>query len=401
MRITLIARNYWPVVGGVESFLRHVAHGLARDHDVEVLAQSIDGRPGTQMTGSLLPFPAFEPFCDGGVKVRQLKVSDVRRAAMVPLGLQVVPLARRYVYGQLRRGLAAIYARAVGPVIAREARGTDVLHVWSGDLLAAGSVRAGAIAGLPTVVTPFVHPGGCNDDPASAAAYRRADRVIGLLETDAHVLRGLGVKESRVAVSGVCSPGMARGGGRAIRKAFDVRGGLVVFLGVRRPYKGFDLLLQAAELLPDGEGAPTIAFLGPGPKIGPTASGARVIDVGEVDDEGKAAWLEAADLLCLPSEFEIFPVSILEAWSARTPVLVTDIPPLRELVEGSGGGLTIERRADAIAVALARCLADPDGLRRMGDAGWEEWSRRYTIDAVVGWHEDEYMRLVGARNGTN
>lgn len=395
--ITLVARHYWPAVGGVEVFLRHVARGLADRHDVTVLAQAVDDAPPTRLSGSLAPYPAFEPFTDGGVKVRQLRLSSARRAAMAPLGVQVVPVARRYVNGRARRALSALYAQVIGPVIAEEASGSEIIHVWSGDFLAAGGVRAGLLTGLPTLVTPFVHPGRWNDDPGSAAAYRRAHRVIGLLDADADVLSGLGVAQEHLSVSGVCSPGLPTGGGQTIRDAHDIDGPLVVFLGVRRPYKGFDVLLEAARMLPTSAKRPTIAFIGPGDPIESEQEGARIIDVGRVDDATKAAWLEAADLLCLPSEGEIFPVSILEAWSVGTPVLVSDIPPLRELVERSGGGLPVERRSDALADALLRCFKDPARLAEMGAAGRRAWERNYTIDAVVGWHEREYEGLLGAR----
>jgi rhamnosyl/mannosyltransferase len=182
-----------------------------------------------------------------------------------------------------------------------------------------------------------------------------------------------------------------------LRAERGISGPLIVFLGVRRPYKGFNLLLDAARRLPS---TVTVAFVGPGAEIDTdVAGGARIIDAGPVDDARKAAWLDAADLYCLPSEGEIFPVSILEAWSAATPILVSDIPPLRELVTRTGGGRAVQRDADVLARSINELLAAPEELASMGERGFAAWKRDFTVEAIAGWYAEEYARVVGEHNG--
>ena len=118
-----------------------------------------------------------------------------------------------------------------------------------------------------------------------------------------------------------------------------------------------DVLAAAAGRVAAAHPGVTFAFVGPGDPVS-AAGAARVIDAGEADEAQRAAWLDAADLLCLPSAGEIFPVSILEAWSLRTPVLTSDIPTLTELVERAGGGVTAPREPDAVADAILALLAD-------------------------------------------
>lgn len=398
MRLLFVSRRYWPAVGGVESFLRYLATALARRHEVEVLAQRIDDGPAGRLTDSLQPPRPFEPFEDQGVRVRPLAIAAVRRLLMAPLAAQVVPVLRRYAYGRIRLPMSALYARVVAPLIVRAARGADVLHVFGSDLLAAGAVRAGSILWVPVVVTPFAHRGRWGDDRASGAGYRAATRVVGLLETEAETYRDLGVPDGRLEVCGVCSPGVPGGGGGRIRARFGIEGPIVLFLGVRRPYKGFELVLEAAPLVTAVRPEVTFAFLGPGPSVG--ASRVRqVVDAGMVSDEERAAWLDAADLLCLPSESEIFPVSILEAWSVGTPVLTSAIPMLEELIGRSGGGATASRDPGGLAAALLDLLADPTRLRAMGEAGRRFWSTYHTVEAVASWHERLYEKLAGREAG--
>jgi phosphatidyl-myo-inositol dimannoside synthase len=391
MRLLFVARRYWPAVGGIETLLRHVARELGERHELTVLAHRIDDGPHGRLSDSLDPPRTFEAFDDGPVHVAPLRISGGRRAAMWPLVGLATPGLRRYAYGRLRVPAAELYARVSAPPIARRRLGAEVLHMWAGDLMASAALRAARLLGARAVITPFAHPGQWGTDPASVRAYRRADRIIALLGSDAAVYRGLGVGEDRLRVCGVCSPGVARGGGAKLRAERGITGPLVVFIGVRRAYKGHDLLQQAAERLAETRPDITFAFVGPG---APIAAGPNVIDAGPAGEDTRAAWLDAADLVCLPSAFEIFPNTVLEAWSAGTPVLLSDIPPLRELVEQSGGGEVVARDPDALAGAIARLLDDPARLERMGAAGRARWASAYTPAAVAARHEQVYAEAL-------
>jgi phosphatidylinositol alpha-1,6-mannosyltransferase len=394
MRLLFVTRRYWPAVGGIENVLRHVARELAERHELTVLAHRIDDGPHERLSDSLDPPPTFEPFYDGSVHVAPLHLPLVRRVAMWPLLGLAVPGLRRYAYGRPRVPAADLYARVAAPCMAQAVPAADIVHMWAGDLMASAAVRVARLLAAKAVITPFAHPGQWGTDPASARAYRSADRIFALLRADAAVYRELGVAEDRLRICGVCSPGVARGGGTRLRAERGISGGLVLFLGVRRAYKGHELLRQAAERLAERRPDLTFAFVGPGPTID-AAAGAHVIDAGMVDEDARAAWLEAADLVCLPSAFEIFPNTVLEAWSAGTPVLLSDIPPLRELVEQSGGGAVVARDPEALADAIVRLIDDRARLERMGAAGRARWASEYTPVAVAAAHERFYADAVG------
>ena len=247
--------------------------------------------------------------------------------------------------------------------------------------------------GVPVVVTPFAHRGAWGDDPGSAAAYRSAERVIALLETEAQLYCDVGVSREKIEICGVCSPAMQTGGGKQIRAEFSITGPLVLFVGVRRPYKGFDRLLSAAPMVTRRVPGVTFGFVGPGAPI-ESPPGTQVIDAGMVDDETKAAWLDAADLLCLPSDDEIMPVSVLEAWSLSTPVLTSDIPSLRELVGRGGGGRTSRTDPETFSEAIVELIQADETRAKLGRAGHDFWERHCTVEVVARWHENLYRTLV-------
>lgn len=393
MRVLFFAHRYWPALGGVESFVRHLATGLSVRHDVTVLALRIDNGPVERLTTSLTAPEPFPPFSDGPVRVEPLPISMREKTLLAPLGAQVVPVLRRYAFGRARVPASRLYARVIAPLIEEHAVDADVLHVFSNDMLAEAGVQAARVADVPCVVTPFAHVNQYGTGPADVAAYRKSDCVVALLAEEAALYRGLGVAPDRIRVSGIGSPGVPAGHGEGIRTRYGLSGPIVLFLGVRRPYKGFDLLLDAAPRVTAQRPEVTFVFAGPGEPLD-TPAGARVLDVGTVDDEARAGWLEAADLLCLPSEAEIFPGSFLEAWSVGTPVVAGDIPTLRELVSVSGGGVTVRRDATSLAETILDLLADPGRLRLLGAAGQRFWEDECTVEAVSRRHEDLYHSLL-------
>lgn len=74
--------------------------------------------------------------------------------------------------------------------------------------------------------------------------------------------------------------------------------------------------------------------------------------------------LRAADIYCQPNTApEAFPIALLEALSARLPIVTTSIGGAPEIVDDTCGMLVQPRAARALAAALRRLLTDAD-LRR-------------------------------------
>lgn len=396
LRILLVSRRSAPAHGGVESYLRHVSRALAVEHNVTLVTQRIDDGPTHRLTDTLRPPPSFEPFDDDGVSVVPLRFTRTQRLLMLPNLAQVIPGLRRHAYGMMRGPMARSYANVAAPVVADLARHADVVHAWADGFLALAATRAASRVNRPVLITPFPHRGQWGTDRVSVQAYRAADRTVGLLQDNCALLREAGVPAAQVVECAVCSPGVKRGLGAAWRRAHGVSGPLVLFFGVRRPYKGFDLLLAAIPALARAVPDVTVVFAGPGPPVDTVAS-ARVLDCGVVSEDERAALLEAADLMCLPSLGEIYPSSILEAWSAETAVLTSDIAPLAELIRRSGGGVTAPREAEAIAAAAAAVLRGQH--RDLGAAGYRYWRANATVEVVASRHIEMYREVIAEHAG--
>lgn len=80
--------------------------------------------------------------------------------------------------------------------------------------------------------------------------------------------------------------------------------------------------------------------------------------------------IACSTLVVLPSYREGTPRILLEAAAMGKPIVATDVPGCREVVEHGGNGLLVPPRdAAALAAAIAELLADPARCAAMGEAG--------------------------------
>ncbi|HEX4365061.1 MAG TPA: glycosyltransferase family 4 protein [Solirubrobacteraceae bacterium] len=207
------------------------------------------------------------------------------------------------------------------------------------------------------------------------------------------ILERLPQLEGRVWVehSGVDLSAVHRGADRAEARArigcADAAGPLVVYAGRVFKGKGVDVLIEAAERVSD--------------------IGARVLVVGNVyEDEyvsrapdnvtftGFVApsevpdYLAAADMMVMPTTESLHysrytsPLKLFEYLATGNPVVVSDLPVLREVVrDGENALLYPPRDADALAGALRRLWSDRALGVKLADQAWQDvqqysWQRR-------------------------
>jgi glycosyltransferase involved in cell wall biosynthesis len=139
--------------------------------------------------------------------------------------------------------------------------------------------------------------------------------------------------------------------------------------------------------LPDA----VFAFVGPGPTL-PGEPHRNVLDVGVVGDEERDAWIDASDVVCLPSSSESFGLTISEAWSAHKPVVTSDLPVLKERVESVGAGLAVAKTPATLAEAITTLLCDASLSKKLGEAGYRYWAETSTHQRYAEWHLAEYRR---------
>jgi glycosyltransferase involved in cell wall biosynthesis len=166
------------------------------------------------------------------------------------------------------------------------------------------------------------------------------------------------------------------------RKAVAVLLEAIASIGARRP----DLRLVVAG---DGEQAAALRR-----RAARSDLEGRVEFAGALSREAIAAWYRRAAVLCLPSIYEGFPVTIVEAMAAGLPVVATHVSGVPEAVDhGATGLLVAPEDAAALSAAIERVVEDIDARRRMGKAARAEFERRFAIGVVTEAHLALYEEL--------
>ena len=106
------------------------------------------------------------------------------------------------------------------------------------------------------------------------------------------------------------------------------------------------------------------------------------------------AVLAGCHVVCLPSYREGLPKALIEAAAAGRPIVATDVPGCREIVEPEQNGLLVPvRDAAALATALRRLIEDSALRAQMGARGRAIAEAEFSVERVVGQTLELYRRL--------
>jgi glycosyltransferase involved in cell wall biosynthesis len=153
--------------------------------------------------------------------------------------------------------------------------------------------------------------------------------------------------------------------------------GFLLFVGTLSPRKNLPMLLRAYHSLVHGEGAdgPLVLVGRPGwlyeevfETIGMLGLGGQVRHLEDVGETALAHLYSAAALLALPSFYEGFGLTALEAMHCGCPVVAADNSSLPEVI-GDAGQLVDPRDEVAWSEALLRVLSDSELAEQMRARG--------------------------------
>jgi glycosyltransferase involved in cell wall biosynthesis len=119
---------------------------------------------------------------------------------------------------------------------------------------------------------------------------------------------------------------------------------------------------------------------------------------GEVDREGKLAFLQTLDVLSVPATFdEPKGMFVLEAMASGVPVVQPRRGGFIEIVERTGGGLLVERDdTNALTDGLHTLVGDPALRASLADRAYHGVREHHTIEASAARLLDVFTEVVGA-----
>lgn len=110
---------------------------------------------------------------------------------------------------------------------------------------------------------------------------------------------------------------------------------------------------------------------------------AHLIQLDHIDYQEVPAYYAMADVYALPSAYEGFPFTVIEAMAAGTPVVASDIPGIDEqITSGETGLLHPVGDVSAITAQLVRILHDRDLAERIGVAAMGRVRANFSWDII-------------------
>jgi glycosyltransferase involved in cell wall biosynthesis len=290
--------------------------------------------------------------------------------------------------------------------VALDNRVLDVLHthgLWMYPSIA--SLMWVRRHGRPYIVSPH----GMLDKWALNNSYWKK-RAARLLYEDAHLrganclhalclaeyeaIRGFGLKNPVCVIpNGINLPDRQTIPPPAWRKRVPENNRILLYLGRLHPKKGLASLLRAWRRAYACAEAKSWALVIAGWDQGGHEAelkelannfGIRsVYFVGPQFEEAKQASYACADAFVLPSISEGLPMTVLEAWSYRLPVMITPACNLPEAFD-VGTSIQIEPIEESIAEGLAKLFRMDNGSRiEMGQRGYELAAQRFSWPRIA------------------
>jgi glycosyltransferase involved in cell wall biosynthesis len=320
----------------------------------------------------------------------------------------VATLQQRGHFFDVLAGTDGVETRAVGMRSRFDVRGAARavgLARWAPDVVVTQSVDAHVLGHLAARRASARHVAVEHAGPGlgrrrhHGALYRwvapRTDAVVAVSGSQLSGLVNLGYHKERISLipNGIEPPavGLDRASARELAGA-GADDFLAVLVATLRPEKRVELFVEAVAVAHEKDARIRGLVVGGGPKLDRARSLAAqtgvVKAIGYREDVG--SFVAAADVVCLTSDVEATPMSLLEAMALGRPIVATDVGGVREVVEAGTAILVPARAAAPIADALCALAADPKRATALGDAGREVYRRRFTADTMI----DAYAELL-------
>jgi len=175
----------------------------------------------------------------------------------------------------------------------------------------------------------------------------------------------------------------------------EVRGPVVGTFGRLVSQKGHETLVRALIDLP----GVTVVIVGEGPRRAFLEQLADHLGVRDRlilpgwDDQARR-YLPLFDVFVLPSRFEGFPLSILEAMLADVPVVASSVGSIAEAVEHKTTGLLVAPDdPEALAGALRLVLEDKALARRLAETARQRAEQLFTAEIMAAEYERVYEEV--------
>ncbi|HEY6363109.1 MAG TPA: glycosyltransferase family 4 protein [Vicinamibacterales bacterium] len=377
MKLAFVVQRYGAdIAGGSEAHCRELAERLSSRHDITVLTTSARDYVTWQNT-----FPAGTT-TERGVRVTRFPVARTRRLK------RFADLSDEVFDGHPAIERQDAWFRENGPVVPAlldhlraHGREYDLVLFWTFRYYP-------SFFGLPLVADRAVLVPTAEEDPAirlpivEEYLHRPAGFLFLTPEEEKLVSTRAGRSLRPSATIGIGLEPVAGRASRAPLNALGIPSEYLLYLGRVDRNKGCHTLLEYFQEYAAGREAPALVLAGPATLQMPAHP--RIRGLGYVSDAIRAALLEHARVLIVPSRFESLSIVLLEGWNHAVPALVNaHCRVLAGQVTRANGGLYY-RSSTEFAETLSYLLTHERERLALGQQGRGYVDREYRWPTVLG-----------------
>ena len=163
---------------------------------------------------------------------------------------------------------------------------------------------------------------------------------------------------------------------------------LALFVGRLVPHKGIGILIRALNYTENGK----LLIVGDGPYLNwlkrltrKMKLENRIVFVGPISDYWLPAYYAATDVVILPStsRLEAFCIVGLEGMASCNPLILSDIPGVRDVISSEEGFIVEPLDPEALAKALEKVWNYPEMAKQMGKRGRERVEKLFSWEKVA------------------
>ena len=233
-----------------------------------------------------------------------------------------------------------------------------------------------------------------------------ASRLFALANAEAAQYVQMGASESDVAVvpNGIFFSDYESLPARGLFRqeyGIDKNDKLILYLGRIHHIKRVDRLIKSVSNMK--EQMPNIKLAVVGPDHGSKTDlerlarnlgvSDRILFAGPLFGDRKSEAYVDADVYVLPSDFEAFPVTVLEACACGTPSIVGRNCMIADLIDGKAG-FSVDLETNELEERILRILNDRKLAKTFGDNGRNLVRERFDLIRLIDTVENEYRHVV-------
>ena len=185
---------------------------------------------------------------------------------------------------------------------------------------------------------------------------------------------------------------------------------MLSYIGGFAPHRGLDTVIRGMRIVRDSIPDTLLVLVGDGNDAYRRYLERLAEELGCSESVEMAGWqpfetiwsyIEASDICLVPHARNphtdtTIPHKIFQYMSLKKPVIVSDCPPLKRVIDDSGGGSSfVHDDPEDFARQVMALHGDADRRRSMGEAGRSAFLDRYNWDSTSGELVELYERLTG------